>query len=186
MDLYEAVRNRRSIRQFTDRPISRESIERVLDAAIAAPNHRLTQPWRFYVLGPDARQAYGETLGSRKAKKIEDPAAAQALIEKVAATERALPAMIVVSMTLDENAGIREEDYASTMMAAQNLMLAAHADGLGTHMRSGAIMDDPRTRAAFGVPEGQRIIATIQLGEPAAMQEGKARRPVSDVTTWLP
>jgi nitroreductase len=185
MDLYEAIRNRRSVRQFTDKPVARESIERILDAAIAAPNHRLTQPWRFYVLGPDARQAYGQTLGARKAKKIEDPAAAQALIDKVAATERALPAMIVVSMTLDENMEIREEDYASTMMAAQNLMLAAHADGLGTHMKSGAIMDDARTRAAFGVPEGERIIATIQLGEPAAAQEGKPRKPASDVTKWL-
>jgi nitroreductase len=185
MDLFEAIRNRRSIRQFTDRAVSREQIERILDAATAAPNHRLTQPWRFYVLGPEARKAYGETLGARKAKKIEDPVAARALIDKVAATEMALPAMIAVSMTLDENAEVREEDYAATMMAAQNLMLAAHADGLGTHLRTGAVMDDPRTRSALGVPAGERIIATIQLGEPAATPEAKARRPVSEVTTWL-
>jgi nitroreductase len=185
MDLYEAIRNRRSVRQFTDKPVARESIERILDAAVTAPNHRLTQPWRFYVLGPEAREAYGRTLGSRKAKKIEDPAAAQAMIDRVAATERSVPSIIIVSMTLDENAEIREEDYASTMMAAQNLMLAAHADGLGTHMKSGAILEDPRTRAAFGVPDGERIIAMIQLGEPAAAQEAKARKPASEVTRWV-
>ncbi len=186
MDTLDAIRNRRSIRQFSDQPVARESIERILEAAVAAPNHRLTQPWRFYVLGPAARKAYGETLGARKAKKLEDPVAARALIDKVAAAEVALPAMLAVAMVLDENPEIREEDYATTMMAAQNLMLAAHADGLGTHLRTGAVMDDPRTRDALGVPEGQRIIATIQVGVPASVPEAKARRPAGEFTTWLP
>lgn len=186
MDVLEAIHQRRSVKQFTGRAIGREEIEPLLAAAVAAPNHRLTQPWRFYVLGPEARRAYGETLGSRKAKKVEDPLAAQAVIDKVAATEAALPAMLAVSMTLDENAETREEDYAATMMAIQNLLLAAEARGLGTHLRSGAVMDDPRTRAAIGVPAGERIVATIQLGEPAATPEAKERRPASEVTTWLP
>jgi nitroreductase len=186
MNVFEAIRTRRSIRQFTDHPVSREAIERLLDAAVAAPNHRLTQPWRFYILGPVARRAYGETLGARKAKKIEDPAAARALIDKVAATEASLPAMIAVSMTLDENMETREEDYAATMMAVQNLLLAAHAEGLGTHVKSGAVMADPRTRATIGVADGERIVATIQLGHPALMPEAKARRAAAEVTTWLP
>jgi nitroreductase len=186
MDALEAIRSRRSIRQFTDRPVSREAIEQLLDAAVTAPNHRLTQPWRFHVLGPIARRRYGETLGARKAKRIEDPVAARALVEKVAAAEVALPAMIAVSMTVDENPEIREEDYAATMMAVQNLLLAAHATGLGAHLKTGAVMDDPRTRSAMGVPEGQRIVATIQLGEPAAVPEVQSRRAAMDLTTWLP
>ncbi|HEX6943656.1 MAG TPA: nitroreductase family protein, partial [Gemmatimonadaceae bacterium] len=68
MDLSEAISSRRSVRQFSDRVITRAEIERMLDAAVQAPNHRLTQPWRFYVLGPDARRAYGAVLGARKAK----------------------------------------------------------------------------------------------------------------------
>jgi nitroreductase len=186
MDVFDAIRSRRSVRQFTTRPVGRQEIERLLEAAVAAPNHRLTQPWRFYVLGPVARQAYGETLGSRKAKKIEDPAAARAMVERVAATEAALPAMLAVSMIVSDNPETREEDYAATMMAVQNLMLAAHASGLGTHVKTGAVMEDPRTRAAIGVPDGERIVATIQVGEPAATPETKARRPASEVTTWLP
>ena len=186
MNILDAIHGRRSVRQFTDRAIARDEIEPLLEAAVAAPNHRLTQPWRFYVLGPVARRAYGATLGSRKAKKLEDPVAAQALIDKVAATEAALPAMLAVSMVVNENAETREEDYAATMMAIQNFMLAAHAAGLGTHVKTGAVMDDPRTRAAVGVPDGERIIATIQLGEPAAVAEAKPRRGASEVTTWLP
>jgi nitroreductase len=185
MDTFDAIRDRRSIRQFSDRPVPRDAIERILDAAVAAPNHRLTQPWRFYVLGPAARKAYGATLGARKAKKLEDPVAAQALIDKVSAAEVALPAMLAVAMILNENLEIREEDYAATMMATQNLMLAAHAEGLGTHLRTGAVMDDARVRDALGVPEDQRIIATIQLGVPASMPEAKARRPASEFTRWL-
>ncbi len=186
MDLFEAINARRSIKQFTARPIARPEIERLLQAAALAPNHRMTQPWRFYVLGPEARRAYGEVLGARKAKKVEDPEAARAVIEKVAAAEAAMPAEIAVAMTLDENPEIREEDYAATMMAAQNLMLAATAMGLATHIKTGAVMDDPRARAAVGVPEGQRMVALVQLGEPAAVPEPKARRAAAEVTTWVP
>lgn len=186
MDTIEAIHTRRSITQFTDRSIRREEIERLLDTVIHAPNHRMTQPWRFYVLGPKARRAYGEALGARKARRVEDPEAARAVAEKVATNEALLPALIAVSMTLHDNPETREEDYAATMMGVQNFMLAAHALGLGTHLKTGAIMDDPRARAAVGVPEGERIVATIQLGEPAAPGEGKPRRAAAEVTTWVP
>jgi nitroreductase len=186
MDVRTAIANRRSIKQFTDRAVTREEIGQLLDAAIQVPNHRLTQPVRFRVLGPAARHAYGAVLGARKAKKLEDPVAAQALIDKTAAGEAAAPATIFVSMTLDENPEIREEDYASAMMAVQNLMLAAVDLGLGTHMRSGAVMDDPRTREALGVPEGERIVAMVQLGEPANTPDAKPRKSLDEVTTWLP
>jgi nitroreductase len=94
--------------------------------------------------------------------------------------------MLAVAMTLDDNPEIREEDYAATFMAVQNLCLAAHTGGLGTHIRSGAVMDDPAARAAVGVPEGQRIVATISIGEPVKVPDAKPRRAASEVTTWVP
>ena len=142
----DAIRDRRSIRRFTDRTIKREEIETLLDAAIVAPNHKLTQPWRFYVLGPEARHAFGLVLGGRKAKKIEDPTAAQAMRDNVAAEHRALPTMIVVTVLETNNPEVSEEDYAATMMAVQNIALAATAIGLGTHIKSGAVMSDPAAR----------------------------------------
>lgn len=186
MDLLDAIGTRRSIKEFTDRAVSREEIERLLESAVQAPNHRMTEPWRFYVLGPEARRAYGAALGARKAKKIEDPEAAEAVVEKVAGTHEALPAMLAVSMTLDENPEIREEDYAATMMAVQNLCLAAHAMGLGAHIKTGAVMDDPRAREAVGAAEGQRIVATIHLGEPAQVPDPKPRKAAAVLTTWVP
>jgi nitroreductase len=186
MDLHEAIRARRSVRQFTGRPVSRAEIEQLLDAAAHAPNHRLTQPWRFYVLGPEARRAYASVLGARKAARIEDPSAAQAVIDKVASAAVALPAQIAVTMTLAESPEVREEDYAATMMAVQNLLLTARALGLATHLKSGAVMEDPRSRAALGIPDGQRLVVMIDLGEPADVPEGKPRRAATELTTWLP
>ncbi|MEP6621757.1 MAG: nitroreductase [bacterium] len=186
MPITDAIQDRRSIKRFTARSVSREEIEALLDAAVLAPNHRLTNPWRFHVLGPDARYAYGLALGDRKARKIEDPEAARTMRENVAAEHRALPAMIVVAVVTVDNPEITEEDYAATMMAIQNLALAAVERGLGTHIKTGAVMSDPAARAASGVREDERIIAIVNVGEPAEIPAAKKREPASAVTTWLP
>jgi nitroreductase len=186
MDVVSVIVARRSIKRFTDRPVSRAEIEQLLEAAIHAPNHRMTEPWRFYVLGPEARKSYGTALGRRKARKVEDPAAAEAVVDKVAREHEGLPAMLAVAIVQDENPEIREEDYAATMMAIQNLSLSAAAIGLGAHIKSGAVMDDPAAREAAGVPDGERIVATIHLGEPADIPSPKARRPAREFTKWMP
>src|SRR6187455_166424 len=130
MNVSDAINTRRSIKKFTTREITREQIETLLAAAVAAPNHRLTQPWRFYVLGPEARAAYGRVLGERKARKIEDPQAAQSMRDNVVAEHRALPAMLAVAVVNNENPESREEDYAAVLMGIENLSLAACDLGL--------------------------------------------------------
>ncbi len=186
MQLSDAIQRRRSIRRFTDRPVSREEIEALLAVAPLAPNHRLTQPWRFHVLGPDARYAYGLALGARKARKIEDPEAARTMRENVANEHKALPCMIVVAIASNENAEIAEEDYAAVMMGVQNLSLTAVAFGLGTHIKTGAVMADPAARAAAGVPDGERIVAVINVGEPAETPPAKPREAATSHTAWMP
>jgi nitroreductase len=186
MQLADAIQQRRTIKRFTDRPISREEIEALLAAAAAAPNHRLTEPWRFYVLGPEARFAYGLALGNRKARKIDDPEAAARMRDTVAAEHRTLPAMLVVAMRVNENSEIREEDYAATMMGIENLVLTAVAMGLGTALKTGAVMEDPAARAAAGVASDERIVAVVNVGEPADVPPPKARQAVAALTTWMP
>src|SRR6476661_2969271 len=181
----ELFPSRRSIREFTSREITRAEIETLLEHAVTAPNHRLTQPWKFFVLGPQARRAYGLALGARKAKKIEDPAAAEQLRQKIGDEHAALPAMIAVAISQNENPEIREEDYAAGMMAVQNIALAAVGLGLGTHIKSGAVMDDPAARAAIGVADGYRVIAMMNVGEPANVPAAKPRKSAAEVTTWL-
>ena len=101
-------------------------------------------------------------------------------------THEALPAMLAVAITLHDNHEIREEDYAAAYMGIQNLSLVAQTMGLGTHIRTGAVMDDPAARAAVGLPDGERIVATVHVGEPESQPEGKARRPATELTTWVP
>lgn len=186
MRVSEAIQNRRSIKRFTDRPVSRDEIETVLAAAALAPNHRLTLPWRFYVLGPEARYAYGLALGDRKARKLTDPDAAKALRETVGAEHRALPCMLAVAVVTHDDPEIREEDYAAAMMGIQNIALAAMELGLGTHVKTGGVMSDSKARAAVGVAEDQRIVAIVNLGEPADVPPAKLRRPAPEHTTWMP
>jgi nitroreductase len=186
MQISDAIQSRRSVKRFTARPVTRQELESLLDAATRAPNHRLTQPWRFYVLGPDARHAYGLALGDRKARKLTDPDAARTLRETVAAEHRALPAMIAVAVVTTDNAEIAEEDYAATMMGVANLGLAAVAMGLGTAIKSGAVLNDPAARSAIGVGEGQRVVAIVNVGEPADQPADRPRTPAADCTSWVP
>lgn len=185
MDVADAIHQRRSIKRFTSAPVSREQIEALLSAAVQAPNHRLTEPWRFYVLGPEAREAFGRVLGARKAKKIADPSAQQTMTETVAAEHRALPAMIAVAVVRNASPEIAEEDYAAAMMAIENALLLAVAMGLGSHVKTGAVMEDPGARAAIGVRDDERIIATLHLGVAAETPPPKPRTNADSRTTWV-
>ncbi len=185
MNVLDAIAARGSVRQFSDRTPTPEELARLFDAANLAPNHRLTQPWRFSVLGPEARAAYGLALGHRKAKKATDEVQAESIRQKTSDEHRAQPCMVIVAMTLHENLEIREEDYAATMMAVQNLSLAAVELGLGTHIRSGAIMGDPAATAAAGVPDDERIIAVLSVGTPLEAPTPKTRRPATELTRWM-
>ncbi len=185
MNSLDLLSSRRSIREFKARELTRTEIESVLEHAVAVPNHRLTQPWRFYVMGPESRRAFGLVLGGRKARKLENSAAAEALMQKVADEHASLPCMIAVAILQNENPEIREEDYAAGMMAVQNIAIAAVAVGLGTHIKTGAVMDDPGAREAIGVADGERVIAMVNVGEAAVVPAAKPRRSASEVTRWM-
>lgn len=187
MKTFDAIRERRSVKKFSDTPILREEVEAILELAVLAPNHRLTEPWGFIVLGPEARRLFGAIRGDRRAAKVEDPDAAAELRRKSIADAEGIPLMIAFTQRLDPNPEVREEDFASVYMAMQNVLLAATAVGFGTHVKTGAIMDAAETREAFGVGEGERIVALVDLGRPLAAGEpapGKPRIPAREVTRW--
>ena len=102
--------------------------------------------------------------------------------ERVAAEHRALPAMIAIAVVTSDNAEAREEDYAATMMGIENLALAAVELGLGAAIRTGAVMADPAARAAAGVAENERIVAIVNVGEPAEIPGGPRKTPAAQYT----
>jgi nitroreductase len=185
MTVIEAIRSRRSTKAFTTAPVGRDHVETLLDLAVLAPNHRMTAPWRFLVLGPAARRAYGNVLGGRKAKKVADAEVARVLVEKTVAEAVAAPLMIAVTQTLSDNPEILEEDYAATWMAIQNILLGAVELGLGTHLRTGAVFSDPAVRSAWSVKDGERVVGVILVGTPDGESPPKTRVSAAERTEWL-
>lgn len=185
MSAEDAIRARVSVKEYTPEPVPREDIERLLELALLAPNHRMTEPVSFRVMGAGAKLAYAEALAGRKTAKLEDPAVAEEVRDRVVGRTTAVPAMIGVLVREDEDPEVREEDYATAFMAVQNLSLAAVEMGYGSHIKTGAVMAEPALRDALEAGAGERVAAILFLGEPAELPAPKPRRSAAAVTRWL-
>ena len=182
MHVDEAIRSRVSVKEYADTSVPEETIHELLELAVLAPNHRMTEPLQFRILSDDAKRAYAEALGRRKAKNVDEPEVAEKIMGKVVRYNTSIPSMIGVLVHEHENPEIREEDYATAFMAIENLCLAAVARGLGTHIKTGAVMTEPSLRAALDVPDDHRLAALVFLGEPAEVPDAKDRTPAAEVT----
>ena len=186
MSILNAIRQRRSHKHFTARPVFEDEIRTMLEGAIAAPNHKLTQPWGFAVLGHRSRRKYAEIKAALKVKNEANAEFALAKREKLVAEIAAIPAVIVVTQKLDADPHRREEDYAAVFMAIQNMLLLATSMGLGTKVQTGSVMDDSQMRELVGATPEDRIVAIIHIGEPLEELPPKARISAADKTRWLP
>jgi nitroreductase len=182
----QVIRDRRSQKTFTDRPVGEDDIRTMLDAAVLAPNHKLTQPWGFAVLGRRARRSYGEIRAQLKISKETDPASAAEKQAKMVAETAAVPGVIVVTQTLEGDAHRKREDYAAVFMAIENMLLVAVSMGLATKVHTGDILNAPPMRALINAEENEQIVAIIHLGEPAEEMKPKKRTAASDKTRWIP
>ncbi|HLZ72901.1 MAG TPA: nitroreductase [Dehalococcoidia bacterium] len=189
MDVIEAIHTRRTIKAYRPDPVPRELIERVLEAAVWAPNHRLTEPWEFVVV----QGAALERLAALRREQTAAGLRAQGTLSEDQVTRAAdegyrkalaAPVMIAVAMTEHADPAVREEDYAATAAAIQNLMLAARGLGLGAFWSTNRVIGYPPARALLGVPEGKRIVGLVQLGYAAQQREGR-RAPAAARTRWL-
>jgi nitroreductase len=187
MDALTAIERRTSIRRFRPDPVPRATIERLLGAAVRAPNHKLTEPWRFAVLTGSAKAGLAELQAAHRAKRYDDPASpdAQAAVDKKRQETIDTPVVLVVVCAVNPDDVTREEDYAATMMAVQNIMIAAESLGLGTYLRTGGIMRDPGLARLVALPSGFRIVGLLSLGYPDGEEKPRRRRPAAELTTWI-
>jgi nitroreductase len=187
MDAISAIQQRTSVRRFRPEPVSRETIEQLLECAVRAPNHKLTQPWRFAVLTGAARDRFAELKAGHRLKRFDDPTTAEALAgaDKVRREARDTPAFVVVMSAVNPDEITREEDYAASMMAVANLMIAAESLGLGTYLKTGGIMRDPAVLSLARVPNDFRVVGIISLGYPAGPEPPRRRKPAADLTEWV-
>ena len=187
MDAIDAIQKRTSVRRYRADPVARETIELLLDCAIRAPNHKLTEPWRFAVLTGESKARLAEIRARHRLKRYDDPASSEAVAagDKQRKETLETPAVVVVMSRVHEDEIIREEDYAAVMMATANLMTAAQSLGLGTYLKTGGVMRDPGLGDLVGLPDGYRVVGILSLGYPAEADSPRRRRPARELTQWL-
>ena len=163
MNVHDAIRQRRTVHAYQPgRELPPGALERALEAAHWAPNHRTTYPWRFTLVGPQTRARLAEVAVRVKGHKKPLSPEGEA---KVRAKVLEPSALIVLRQVLHEDAPVREEDYASLACAAQNLMLALCAEGVGTKWSTGGVTRDAETYDLLGLDrEVERIVGFVWAG----------------------
>lgn len=148
MNVQEALLARRTIHDYRPEPLPREILLKALNAAVHAPNHKQTNPWRFYWSGPKTRQKIANLAVALKAEKAELSEAAKAAI----LAKYLNPAVLLVITRLQSDQPFQaREDYAAIAGAVQNLSLSLWADGYGSKWSTGGITQDPRVFQWLGI-----------------------------------
>ena len=184
MDTLEAIFTRHSIAKVKPDPVSRELIERLLQAAVQAPNHYHVRPWRFVVLTGESRNALGEILA--QALKKQNPELPEAGMEIERAKPLRAPVLIAVGVDKAADPRVLEiENICAVAAAVENLLLAAHAVGLGAHWRTGSAAHDADVKKFLGFSPEQELISFVYIGYPD-MTPATAERPsFEDRTVWM-
>jgi nitroreductase len=168
MDVETAIRTRRTHKAYKPEPVPREALAELLELARWAPNHHLTNPWRFRVLGPRALERLKRAAGPEAASKL----------------ERA-PTLVVCSCALSGDPVQDEEDLHATACAAYIVLLAAHARGLAGYWRTPDVLRTEEGRGAVELPDDERFVSLIHLGWPIQDQRAPDRAPAADTATFL-
>lgn len=177
------IRERRSVGRVSDVAVPREVLAELLEAATWAPNHRLTNPWRFVVFQGAARDGLGDahTAAVARANPAMD---ATALAAQRALTRRAPVIIACLSCPGTEDPVVRREDRDAVCAAIQNMLLMAHARGLGAIWRTGLFVDEAEVRTFLGCEDTDEIVGFVYLGVAVAEAPTPERRPVADVVEW--
>jgi nitroreductase len=169
VEVEEAIRTRRTHKAFRPEPVPRETLEELFELARWAPNHHLTSPWRFRVLGPEALERLKDAAGPEAAGKL----------------DRA-PTLVVCSAVRSDDPVQDEEDLLATGCAAYVVLLAAHARGLGGYWRTPAVLRTDAGHEAVGLGPGERFVSLIHLGRPVDSKPAPERAPVAETASFLP
>lgn len=184
MDVFEAIYGRYSQGKVKPDPLPRELIEKLLDAAVQAPNHYKVRPWRFVVLTGEGRDKLGEVMAASQRDRYPDlPPEA---FDKARATPLRAPVLITAGVDKPSEPKVLEiENICAAATACQNLLLAAHAMGLGAKWRTGEWARDAKVKEFLGFKADQHIIAFLYIGYPEFLAEFPPRPSFEDRTVWI-
>ena len=174
------MRSRRTVKMFLQQPVSKRLVREAIEVARWAPNHHLTEPWHFYLLGEEAIKKSVEltriVVTERKGEKIGDFKAEDAAKR---------PGWMVVTCRKSDDELTQQEDYASVACAIQNLTLYLSEAGVATKWSTGPITRDPRFYELLGIDEADEfIVGLIWYGYPK-ITPTQQRKGVDEIVTEL-
>jgi nitroreductase len=181
------IRDRRTIypEQFSARKVHREQLELLLNNAIWAPTHGMTQPWRFTVFTDDALLDLSEQLGRIYLETIPADKQNDAKLGLLIKRPKLASAVIAVSMKRDETLRISEQDeLLAVACAVQNMHLTCTAYGLGGFWSTPAIIHKPAMNQLLDLGENDKCVGLFYVGYPAIEWPKGQRKPIEYVTTW--
>ena len=171
MDVADAIRTRRTHKAFGPDPVPEAVLRELFELARWAPNHHVTDPWRFRVLGAAAR-------GRLKAAAEEAKPGSGTKLDRA-------PTLVVASAKQTGDAPQDREDVLATAVASYIVLLGAHARGLAGYWRTLAVLEEPSGRGAVGLPDDETPLGLLHLGDPRQEQRVPSRAPVDDFASFL-
>lgn len=184
MDVFDAIHNRHSIKKVKPDALPRETIEKLLNAAAQAPNHYKVRPWRFVVLIGEARHRLGEAMSASLRER--HPEFPQEAFDKARNTPLQAPVVIAVGVDKPSEAKVLEiENICAAAAATQNLLLAAHALGLGAKWRTGEWARDEKVKEFLGFEGDQHVIGFVYVGYPEFIAVYPERPSFEDRVRWM-
>jgi nitroreductase len=188
MDVVRAIETRQSVGRVKQDPVPRELIERILESAVHAPNHRITEPWRFHVFTGKGRgelaRARAEIARLQAETEGEDAELAAGRISRE--RKKAFRAPVVIAVICEAGRDEIEtlENYAACACAVQNMQLTAHSLGLAAMWRTGPVVYHDHMREVFGMKEGDTVVAHLYIGYPDMAERPRRRKPAKEMTVW--
>lgn len=185
MDTFTALTTRVSIPRLTDPGPSARHIEQLLQVALRAPDHGLLRPWRFIVLEGEQRQRLGDIMERRLLR--EQPGADEMTRRKARDKALRAPTIIIAVAEINEHHKTPVwEQVVAVGAAVQNMMLAAHALGVGAMWRTGALACDDQVKQELGFASKDQIVAFLYLGTQAGTQKPLPEQNVDSYLRELP
>ncbi|MBL8103414.1 MAG: nitroreductase [Anaerolineales bacterium] len=184
MQILDAIHGRQTISKVKQDAVPHDVIEKLLSAAVQAPNHHKVRPWRFVVLTGDGRKKLGDVMAASFLDR--NPSTPPEGLDKT----RALPlrAPVVIAIGVDKPADtkiVEVENISAASAAGQNILLAAHALGLGAIWRTGEWARDAKVKEFLGFAADQYIVGFIYIGYPDVAPEPYVRQGFEDRTVWM-
>ena len=184
MDVFEAIYARQSVSKMRPDPVPRELIEKLLAAAVQAPNHHRVRPWRFIVLTGEARNRLGEVMVQSYRLRVPECSPEAQNVERA----RPLRSPVVIAVAVDPpvEPKVKEiENVCAAAAAVENMLLAATGLGLAAMWRTGWAAFDPLVKAFFGLQPEQHLIGFVYVGYALVEPPPPNRPSFEDRTVWM-